>query len=291
MNRVKLKDFLMRQFYQEHDEGPCVKLVVRHIDSAGRSAKDGEVWSSKIAHSDTCVTVEEDDLDTLITEIENICFDDAEGLGGVQKYRLMSYCKFKPEPKSRYTFRFAAGDTDEDEVGLTEPATKQGLVSQMMRHCESYARINAHVSSQTISQLQRMNGKQAEHIENLLQERHEYFEMLETLKSQHHERELSTLEAASKEKRNEQIFDSARLLMPALVNRISGKKILPEATTPTEELLKNFAESLNQDQMGKILQALNPTQQLAMLEFIQSTQKEDKEDKEDSSKQPTNGSG
>ena len=45
--------------------------------------------------------------------------------------------------------------------------------------------------------------------------------------------------------------------------KISGKKILPEAVTPMEDMIRTLAESLSEEQLSRIMPTLKPEQQLA----------------------------
>ena len=125
--------------------------------------------------------------------------------------------------------------------------------------------------------MQRTISRQNEHIEKLLADRRETFEITEDLKSQKHERELMSLETENREKRYADMFEKASLLLPAVVNRVSGKKLLPETVSPMQDMLKGLAESLTPEQLTKIMPTLKPEQQIALLEFIEASQGDTKQ--------------
>lgn len=276
----KLHDFL----YQERTEGPVVKLVLRHVTAGGQSSKDGEVFSVNIPHTEDCVTIDEGELSTLVTDIETAAHDDAEGLAaGVQRYKLLIYCKHQSHPFRRIAFRMSAGHDEEDEIGLTEGPNPKGLLGQMMRHNEALMRTAVMGANQTIGMLVRQNSSQANQMEILLRDRRADYETMEELKSQHHERDLMSMESENREKRFQMMFEKASILVPALVNRVSGQKLLPESSTPFREMVRGLVESMDGDQLGKIMPHLRSDQQLAFMEIFESMRQEEQ------GKQKTNG--
>lgn len=280
MNREKLKRWLEKVFYDEREEGPCVKLALRHMTS-GQSTKGGEVFSIRIPHNDDHVQVGDDELLHLINDIEGAALDDAEGIGaGVQRYKLLAFFKHEPRPLTRFSFRMSATEFDgeEDEIGMSEAPDQKGLTAQLMRHNEALMRTAVMGANQTIGLLTRTVRSQGEQIENLLSERRETFSLVEDLKSKKHERELMTLEAENQQKRHQDLFEKASLLLPTVVNRIAGKKLLPEANTALI-MIKELAESLSPDQLPGLMKSLRPEQQILLMDLMKATQEEDGEEK------------
>jgi len=277
MNQLKVKQWIERQLWDDRDEGPATKFVLKHLDSNGRAGRI-EIWSKAIEHNAKCVIMPEDEIPDLINEIGSASFDDAEGMAaGLQRYQLLCFVKHKPHAHSRFTFSTSAGTDDVDDTGVSEPATHKGLLGQMMRHNEALMRTTVMSSNQTLGMLARTVANQGEHIEKLLKDRREGFETMEDLKSQRHDRELSTIEATNREERYQAMFEKAQLLLPALVNRVSGKKLLPESTTPMEEMLKTLAESFTEAQISAIMPTLKPEQQVVLVQFMEASQGETKQ--------------
>jgi hypothetical protein len=272
MDKVKVKRWLEKHLWDTRDEGPVVKLVVKHLDANGRAGKE-EIWSCNMPHEGDSVTLSEEEVPDLINDMDMSCYDDAEGMAaGLQRYKILCYVKHKTNPHSRFTFALAGESSDIDDTGVSEPATQKGLLGQMMRHNEAIMRTSVMSTNANMSMMQRTIGRQNEHIEKLLEDRRETFEITEDLKSQHHDRQLASMQAESQDKRYSEMFEKASLLLPAVVNRISGKKLLPENVSPMQDMLKGLAESLSEDQIAKILPTLKPEQAIALLEFIESSQ-------------------
>jgi len=277
MNHLKVKRWLEKHLWTTREEGPVVKVLVKHLDANGKAGKV-EIWSCMIPHEGDSVTLPEDEIPDMLQDLETTCFDDAEGMAaGLQRYQILAYVKHKAHAHTRFTFRMTGdSDDDEDDTGVSEPATQKGLVAQLMRHNEAIMRSNVLTTNQNLAMLQRTVANQYSHIEKLLDDRRENFEIVETLKSEHHERELATRESNSRQDRFDQMAEKANLLLPAVVNRIAGKKLLPETVSPMQDMMKTFAESLSPEQIATIMPTLKPEQQIALMEFMETSQ-EDKQ--------------
>ncbi len=285
MDRLKLKPWLDRLFWNtEREEGPCVKLVLKHLDSNGSPGKV-EVWSQKIPHKGQSVTFPAEEIPELMSDIQHASHDDAEGMAaGTQRYQLLSYVEHKPHAHSRFNFTMAASTSDDvDDTGATEPANMKGLLAQLMRHNAETHRASNQVIHQTHYILAKTVTSQQEYILKMENDRRDSLGMMEDLLSQRHERDLRSMEAENKEKRQQALFETGKLLLPAVVNKISGKKILPEETTPAEMMIRGLAESLTQEQLHKLMPILSPPQQIALVNFMSATQEDEPETKQLSS--------
>ena len=274
MNKLKVKRWLEKHLWATREEGPVVKIVIRHLDANGRTGKE-EIWSCNVPYEEDSVTLPEEDVDDLITDMDMSCFDDAEGMAaGLQRYKILIFVKHKANAHSRFTFSLSGDNQDVDDTGVSEPATQKGFLGQLMRHNEAIMRTAIMSTNQNMAMLNRTVSRQNDHIEKLLEERRESFELTEDLKSQHHDRELASLQMRNQEKRYSEMFDKASLLLPAVVNRVAGKKLLPESVSPMQDMLKGLAESLSEEQLAKIMPTLKPEQQIALLEFMEMSQGE-----------------
>ncbi len=277
MNTENVLKWVERTLYSvDDDKGPCCKLTLRHVQAGGNSSKDGDVWSVKIEHNDECVTLPEEDCLELVHDIEEAASCDADGLGGVQRYKLLAYFVRESVPR-RFTFRMkGAGDEVEDDDALSEPATKQGHMAQMMRHNEAIMRISVSSQAKVSAIMQKTVASQQDQIDKLLKDRRAGFEMMEDLRSKHHERELATLEFEHSADMKEKALEKGSMLIPAIVNRLSGRKILPESATPAEQMMLSLAESLSAEQIEKLLMTMSADQQVTFCELLEATRKEEK---------------
>lgn len=265
--RSNLQDWLNRVFYGDREEGPCVRLVLRHIDGKGRSSEANEVMNLNIPHGEHHVTLDEDEVEGLINDIANAADQDALGLGGHNRYKLLAYFKHAARPLTRFTFRITVDSDDEHDSEFTEDASKTGLLGQTMRHQEVTMRTAFGHLSQVMNIMHRNMAMLATHNEKLMEERRENFEMMEDLKSQRHERELMTAEAEIKQEGIRALIEKGNILLPVVVNRIAGKKVLAEGN-PELEVMQSFAESLSPQQAAAMMKVMTPEQQVAFSEMM-----------------------
>lgn len=273
--RNKLERWIRHQVLVEDEAlGRCKRLLVRHVAS-GKAAQelgtfpiprklDAESWFSETTGL-----------------IESLIFDDAEGLTGVQSYLVLSYFENRPDkPGSRFTIRESASSEDTDEVE-SEPPTKTGLLSQMMRHSEAAVRGSLMASGQIINTLRNQCSRQADTIEKLVSEKMAGLEMMERMRSEELERKILMRREENDEKMKGEIFDKVATLVPVVVNKLTGKNLLPAKRTSMELVIQGLIESITQEQMNALTTVLRPEQTVALLEIFQSVQ----------SPAPANGTG
>jgi hypothetical protein len=272
---VKLLNWVRQQIVIEREvsEGPCVKLVLKHINI---NSKQNEIALFDLRAMRAGAENQDAFFDSLVNEIETRAHDDAEGLGGTQRYCVFAHCKNADKPVSRFTFRMEAGDQDGDDDGeaMSEPPTKTGMVGQLMRHTEAIMRTSVVSTNHTISMLQRTIDRQAEQIEKLLSEKFRNLETMEDLISRRDERKLAAADQVFKHQLQGETFKRLMMLAPVVVNRMAGKTLIPGAN-PMNQMLANFAGSLKTEQMEQMAQILTPEQMITVIEVIKSVTPED----------------
>ena len=276
MNKERLKQWLRNQLFSEDKEqGPVCKLILRHLGVDNRTST-GNVFQVMIPHNAKRVDMDHDELEVLANDIEADSAEDAEGIGGVQKYQLMAFRVKSRLPVGRFTFRMSGSEIDEyDGDGSSEPANQRGHMAQMMRHNEALMRISVMGANQSIGLLNRTVAKQADQIDSLMGERFRTMELLEQLVSKKHERELATKESENREERYQQLFEKGNVLLPLIANKIAGRKVLPEHVSPEVSMTRALFETMSQAQMSAILPHLRPEQRLALIEVLEKVQDEE----------------
>lgn len=277
MANAKLTAFIKQQLnVAREDAGECCKFVLKHVNA---NAKQNEVSTFD------CRAVHKQDgdkretfIEQLINGVEEAAHDDAESLGGHQRYLLLAYFKGADKPLGRCGFRMEAGDDEDegDEELASEPANAKGLVAQTMRHQEATMRTSIMGHNHMMSMMQRTIDSQQDTINALLKEKFDSIKLIEEMLSLKQERDLEARKALHAEEMKEAGFKKLMLLGPSLVNRVVGKKVLPEETTPMQETLKAFAESLTMEQMEKLQGVLTSEQVIAMVNILQTVTPEDK---------------
>lgn len=269
--KMKISGFIRRCAY---DANPANKLVVRHISAGNRFGNEVVVYQLS-------PSISPDDLEVLVNQIEEVTVDDAEGLAsGLQKYAILA----EREGGEKYPGRclFAIAGSDDMEEGLdSEPANANGLVRQLMRHLEVVQR-TAQMGTGHIIQMQARTIEQLAEQNQKMQSKHlEVIDNLEQLKSEQFAREI---EAKREEVKMNVIKDMAskvQTLLPLVVNKLGGKKLLPEKTTSGEQMVMGLMESLKPEQMEKIAEVLSPEQMTVIMQVYQNMQERDSQIKED----------
>lgn len=198
--------------------------------------------------------------------------DDAHVLAGVQSYlvRMRSGAR----DLGRFTFRMS-GEENHNRLISSEPPTAEGLTAQLMRHNEVYARALAAMSTHAGQMAQR----EAESLRVQLRERDkthlETIRLLEDLTSAKAKRDLDAQKAANEERRANDIYEKVSLILPTVVNRALGAKVLPEKSSPSFETIRALMSSLRPNQLQALQAVLEPEQLIALIELWKVIQAED----------------
>lgn len=274
LNRKKLENFVRRQLLTTPDENPVMRLTLRHAMGGNKAAT---VVDMEVNPSHSYIEV--------ASRIEESANDDAEGLGGIQSYVLSSYFTAIPDKiRERLSFRLAVQSEDDDSIDQTEAPTERGLTQQLMRHNEANARVMTMSMAEIARQQNRMIERLANQNDTLMDKHFAVLELHEKMMLAESTREIEKMRVSSEIVRTDQLTEKFLALAPAVVNRLTGHKMLPEKATPSEMMVMSFVKSLKPDQMEGILSQLDPQQQLLVLELITAQQKRDDEERKASEK-------
>lgn len=265
----KLESWLTAEFCKDRPEGkPLRKFVLR---TAAPGTKGSDVDDFKID-----ARIELDEIPVWASQIMARAQDDADGRGpGTYQYVVLAMLKGEEKPVARFTMRVAGNeDLDLDEDGTNENAPNmKGLMSQLMRHNESYARALAMMTAQQVASAVRRQESAERTVERLLDERMKMYETLEQSRSQQHDRDMDLMLADSEQKRKDAVFGKIMQLMPLVVNKMMGSKVLPDKSDPLMMILEPLIDSMGAEQFKAIQQALTPEQTLMFVELLQTFQK------------------
>lgn len=269
LDRKKLEKFIRRQLTTSVDENPVCRLTLRHAMGGNKAAT---VLDVEVSPTDSYIE--------LASRFEEAANDDAEGLGNIQSYVLASYFTAVPDKiRERLSFRLHVQSEDDDTIDQSEAPTERGIVQQLMRHNEANARVMTMGMAEVVRQQNRMIERLASQNDSLMDKHFNVLDLYEKLLTAESVREIEKMKVTSKIAREDQMVEKIMLLAPAVVNRLGGKKMLPEAATPAEMMVMNFVKSLRPDQMSKVMDTLDPEQQLQVVELIQAQQARDEADK------------
>ncbi len=197
---------------------------------------------------------------------------DTDSLGGMQSYGLRAY--YDGTKKKGFPFRFRlnaeANEMVEGRDLDSEPPTEKGITKQLMRHTEGAIKLAVGVSTNMLASSERENERLRTRIETLETRNMEVLSMYEKLLSLQHEREMDAVKFANREKRLDEAVDLVKQIGPGIVNRVTGKEIFAGATDPAIIELRTFIGTVKQEQLMKIMEHLDGTQKLALMQMMNS---------------------
>ena len=242
----------MRGLWADDVEAKPDQLALRHV-----SVSDRQVDVASFVIGDKAP----EDQDALIGRIEEALENDADGLGGVQKYVLLALREGRA--LSRLPMR-VAGNGDEGgnlESLESEPANSKGLLAQLMRHNEVQSRMFAMSMGQVISTMQRTIARLQETVEVADERRLAAVDTAEELLTRGHERAALTQIVEDNRAAKTALFDSVKTAMPFVMHYLRKATGMPVETTPVAKLVSQLAASLGPEQLAGLEKILSEEQQ------------------------------
>lgn len=247
---------------RESDKGDLATIKLFHVGPK----KLDELWSEDFESGYS----PEDYARLIILEAES----DAESMGGLQTYSLHAFYGRRKSAGRKCRFRIQGTEDLLSVDETSEGANAEGLLKQAYRHLE----VTTKVALGSVEGMMRRMDRQLERSESradALSDRHfAVLKLQEDLISQRQERELESLQAANKEKRLDEAVDAGKVLLPAIINRLAGKNVLP-AANGNDLAIAALLDSVDAEQVSKIMDGdiFKPAQLAALMELIQSRAK------------------
>jgi len=250
----KLTPWLKRVCFAT-DKGALTKLELRQVVNGSPDS----MVDSWLFNEDTPKT----EIEDLATEITARAQGDCEeAYDGPTQYTVLAFFDGNEVHDSRAPATRFESSHRSDGSGFeeSEPATAKGINSQQMRHNEVLVRMMVANTASMQQHAERVLERAYSRIHHLEEDRYKMIEMAEGMLNERSKRELA--EAAERDKllRYDEAWQSARVLLPTVVNKLAGKNLLPEKTTPTDEIVIRLIGSLTPDQFAKIQSVLDPMQ-------------------------------
>lgn len=264
--------WVKKQLFVTRKEGRCVRFVLYHATpnaKVGAEVARVNVGENLAQHEGITDDTAESYAEELYREGESY----AEGLGETQTFAIAAYFEADEEKAmARTAFRI---DVDSEEITgslSSEPASLAGLVKQQMRHNEALMRICATSFGTAIGTVQKQNDRLSAMLEKLWDEKVTTIETIEEMATAHHTRKIEAMREEGAQKAKEQLMDSVMALLPAVANKMVGKKILPETTDITLMQVVKLVEALTPAEMEAIIATLPPDKQVTFVEMIKTVQ-------------------
>jgi hypothetical protein len=273
----KIKRFLESALARSED----LEIVLYTVNVAGRKA---EVWNSDKRWV----------VDDAAAQIVESAQGTADGQQGVTRFTLQAFGPEYGRSKALATMSFAcqSEDAGEGDTPLSEPADRDGLLSQLMRHNENLHRQSSGTWGLMFQYMTRIIERQSEQLEKLQTEKTQSAEMMETLISKKHQREMETKQLEAEQKRKDEFFQKIMTLLPVAVNKLAGKELIHQKDSMLEVVSQEFVNSLSGNKLDAILQSgLFDKHQLTLLvTMLEQVSKRmvTPEEKQDSSKLAAN---
>lgn len=254
----RIRAWLARLFEEESID----RLALRHDTGAEVATirdKDGGAFAKS-----------EDRIDELATSLAERIFEDAIGLGGLQRYIITAYNAegiVTRLPVRENAEASGAGRLPTDPID-SEPPTERGLLTQTMRHLEISERTHATVVANIFAMQSRMLREKDERLSHLEQRHWETVLAAEQLASDHHRRTLENKAAEQKAEAMHEILGTVLQLAPIAVNKIAGRSVLPEKTSPALLSLRALMGTLKPEQLEALKFVLTPPQLETLVEIV-----------------------
>jgi hypothetical protein len=219
----------------------------------------------------------------LAGEFFEIAQDDTEKSGMITRYALTS--------DGRIEFHFVPSPDKMrrvDEQMFDEAATDRGAHFQQMRHNEAILRLALTHAEAQAEQSRRVIDAQRAEIEQLYKDRREQVKTYEELLSIRHERDMEIRQMEAEDKRMARAGDMIAPMVPLLLNKAMGAKLLPETVAPQFEVLRNAVAGVSREQFYKMLEILEPAQRVVFIELFKMVE-DDRQAREDAEKKAANG--
>lgn len=233
--KLNLEGFILQQIRTHRaNNAECRSFVLRHLSA---SSKIG----TEVAHFDVEPHHKTDDgAELLATMIQQSAESDADAVGGVQKYAVLSYHGDSEKHTARFIIRAAAENDDDDEFS-SEPANAKGGYAQTLRHNEIIMKAAMTGIAAAQQSLQRALARQTENNERLERERMETFQVYRTLLDAQAEKEMEARKLEMREKAINQSIDALKGILPI----VAQKMLLPAKpeSQPSKALVQASQES------------------------------------------------
>lgn len=255
---------------EEGEEGTTPRLTRIVARQLVKGNKRGE----EVFHADVPRKAGESWPESASMELYGRLQSEAANLGGLQKYALYAYHSGDDEHHtSRHVIRIQGVDEDEEESGLeSESPDKTGLTSQAMRHAEAYARQMTGMVMTLASTFSSTLNRQSAMIEKLLAEKADSLDTMQVLLDDREAREVKMIQARAKARGTEDLISKLGLLLPAAVNRITGKPVFPVSDTSVMMMTRGLLTSLVSDpeRLKQIMPMLSMEETLAFNNLLET---------------------
>lgn len=279
-NRARILKNIRRHVLIGQGGSGCRVITLQHLEGDGKSKPVG-AWDVKDGA--------EINFDSLANEIITSATEDAEGIGGTQKYVLLFFFGEQAPGTSAYGARlpftvtvaptFDPGDAEAGIVSSEEIANPKMMTAQAMKFAVDLFRHVVPWSNQIMAQqqqmIQRMEAQANEHND----QQRKLMVLTEKLLSRHHRRQLETRKLIKHEQRKDEMAQMLMPLIPVVIASLAGKPgaapaALPGAASKAVHTFDQFVKSLAADpeRLAALQSKLKPMQIPSIMQIVGAVQ-------------------
>lgn len=242
-NFITLDQWITEALLDTNQDGVCTTISCCH--KVGST--DDEVYAVKIGERQW-------DPNQLAEIFMHKAKSAVQDIPSTQSFYLYAFYANRKQFQSKHHFRIDGGV--ELSAGTTEPATKEGGLSQVMRMSEATFQLNMRMMMENTRLLLEMNQSTARELNETRCENREmtavFKEMLYKSATENHTHRLEEMKAQQSARDREFMYQ----IGPGLLNRITGKELVPESMADSG-LLEVLIDSVDENSI-KLLQAKLP---------------------------------
>lgn len=275
----KLMKFLRQTLSAETPKGLVRIMSLKFYGKA--AARDEEIQGFTVRPPTGIKLLK--DINTLAEEIGEAMMEQAEGVGGIVKFRLFAYAENSgPKAVASAVFRIYAPEEEETDadgmpVVSEEIGTSKGMLAQTQRHLETMHRQFAGAIADMQRNLRYENDELRRHNTIMMGKFVDVVGVVEKLMTQEATRKAIERSAEVKAQQLTRLGDKLAVLLPAVINKVLGAPIMPGQSNPELEAVKSLFETLSQEQFMRIMQTLNEAQRAPVIQFYEMLMKEQEE--------------
>lgn len=209
---------------------------------------------------------------------------DSLAAGRAQTYAVLAYYGEEEKYGSRKAFVVTGKEADEEgsEV-LTEPASQEGIIRQLMRHQEGTQRTlleavrsQANFSQGMLQMMAAQNDKLSELVDKGYEARTRMMIATEEFIDNSSQRKLQAEKEMAVVRQRDQMLKEVRPLLPVIANKIAGKKLFPEGAVGEniQDKLKRLASGMTAEKLEALEKVLSDEDQMIIGELMAAAMSE-----------------
>ncbi len=237
-----LDHWIAEAYVDESKDGACSMMSVVHA----KGMAEQEVHTIPFGTSKKWTPKEIAEL--FINKMNNYAHD----LAGVQLFYILAFYGGRNESSARKPYR-VNGQTDLlESMGGTEGPTGTGLTQQAMRHTESMYQLSIKMQASAFSAMESALRTASEMATKANREASESRDIIFRMYTEKMEREFQKEMELTKHRTYHEIIQKGLALGPAIINQITGSKLLPQSTEDTA-LIEGILENMDEISIKKLL--------------------------------------